>query len=149
MLPSVLAVVVKFAIMGWSGISLGVATSMFAAMTLGIGVNCAIHLFEGCDRACSAGKPRTEAWIESMRLTGPAALVNTVAVCCGFGVLMISRVPANSRLGLLLVLGLASCSLVSLTFLPALLGAGRTPNPIREPATAGKSGQDSSAHPGR
>ena len=36
-LPSALAVLIKFAAMGWLGIPLGVATSMFAAMTLGIG----------------------------------------------------------------------------------------------------------------
>ena len=47
LLPSLLAVVIKFAVMGWADIPLGVATSMFAAMTLGIGVNCTIHLLEG------------------------------------------------------------------------------------------------------
>ena len=122
MMPSVLAVAVKFALMGWAGIALGVATSMFAAMTLGIGVNCAIHLFEGRDRAISHGASNPEAWIQALRGTGPAALVNTIAICLGFGVLMLSPVPANSRLGILLVLGLATCSVISLTLLPALLG---------------------------
>ena len=121
MIPSLLAVALKFAVMGWSGIPLGVATSMFAAMTLGIGVNCAIHLLAGCDRSASAGASISDSWIQSLRWTGPAALINTIAVCLGFGVLMISQVPANSRLGTLLVLGLVSCSLVSLTLLPALL----------------------------
>ena len=61
LLPSALAVLVKFAVMGWAGIPLGVATSMFAAMTLGIGVNCAIHLLEGFRQARAGGtspKPR-------------------------------------------------------------------------------------------
>ena len=120
MIPSLLAVALKFAVMGWTGIPLGVATSMFAAMTLGIGVNCAIHLMAGFDRAGSAGLSISDSWIESLRWTGPAALINTIAVCLGFGVLMVSQVPANSRLGTLLVLGLASCSLVSLSLLPAL-----------------------------
>jgi predicted RND superfamily exporter protein len=127
MIPSLVAVAVKFAIMGWTGISLGVATSMFAAMTLGIGVNCAIHLLEGCDRSRQAGSSNSDSWIQALRSTGPAALINTLAVCLGFGVLMISQVPANSRLGTLLVLGLASCSLVSLALLPALLA--RPPRP--------------------
>ncbi len=56
LLPSFLAVLIKFAVMGWADIPLGVATSMFAAMTLGIGVNCAIHLLEGFDRARAAGQ---------------------------------------------------------------------------------------------
>lgn len=41
-LPSALAVVINFAVMGWFGIPLGVATSMFAGMMLGIGVDFAI-----------------------------------------------------------------------------------------------------------
>ena len=54
-LPSALAVVIKFAVMGWLGIPLGVATSMFAAMTLGIGVNCPIQLLEAHAQSRAAG----------------------------------------------------------------------------------------------
>jgi len=121
LLPSLLAVAIKFAVMGWVDIPLGVATSMFAAMTLGIGVNCAIHLLEGFDQARAAGLPPPDALSQSLRLTGPPALINTLAVSLGFGVLMLSQVPANARLGLLLVLGLANCFAVSLLLLPALL----------------------------
>ena len=72
LLPSALAVVVKFAVMGWVDIPLGVATSMFAAMTLGIGVNCTIHLLEGFSQAWAAGKSPAEALSQSLRLTGTA-----------------------------------------------------------------------------
>ena len=121
LLPSALAILVKFAIMGWAGIPLGVATAMFAAMTLGIGVNCAIHLLEGFRLARNAGASPPEALSDSLRLTGPPALINTLAVSLGFGVLMLSQVPANARLGLLLVLGLVNCFIVSLVLLPVLL----------------------------
>jgi hypothetical protein len=121
LLPSLLAVVVKFAVMGWADIPLGVATSMFAAMTLGIGVNCAIHLLEGFSQARAAGKSAADALSQSLRLTGPPALINTLAVSLGFGVLMLSQVPANARLGLLLVLGLVNCFIASLLLLPVLL----------------------------
>jgi predicted RND superfamily exporter protein len=120
-LPSLLAVVVKFAVMGWADIPLGVATSMFAAMTLGIGVSCAIHLLEGFSQARTAGRSPADALSQSMRLTGPPALVNTLAVSLGFGVLMLSQVPANARLGFLLVLGLVNCFVASLLLLPVLL----------------------------
>ena len=58
---------------------------------------------------------------EPIRLTGPPALINTLAVSLGFGVLMLSQVPANARLGLLLVLGLVNCFVASLLLLPVLL----------------------------
>jgi uncharacterized protein len=119
--PSALAVVIKFAIMGWLGIPLGVATSMFAAMTLGIGVNCAIQLLESYGQARAGGAPSLEAANRAMALTGPPALVNTIAVSLGFGVLMLSQVPANARLGLLVVVGLVNCFVMSLLLLPVLL----------------------------
>ncbi len=121
LLPSLLAVLIKFAVMGWLGIPLGVATSMFAAMTLGIGVNCAIHLLEGYRQARATGASHPGALSRSLGLTGPPALINTVAVSLGFGVLMLSQVPANARLGFLLVVGLVNCFIVSLLLLPVLL----------------------------
>ena len=121
MLPSALAVLIKFAVMGWLGIPLGVATSMFAAMTLGIGVNCAIQLLEGYGQARAGGAASLDAANRAMALTGPPALVNTVAVSLGFGVLMLSQVPANARLGLLVVVGLVNCLVMSLLLLPVLL----------------------------
>lgn len=55
------------------------------------------------------------------RAAGVPALNNTLAVSLGFGVLMLSQVPANARLGLLLVLGLVNCFIASLLLLPVLL----------------------------
>ena len=120
-LPSLIAIVIKFAAMGVLGIPLGVATSMFAAMTLGIGVNCAIQLLEGFNQARATGLSSPDALSQSLRLTGPPALINTLAVSLGFGVLMLSQVPSNARLGLLLVLGLVNCFILSLLLLPALV----------------------------
>ncbi len=120
-LPSALAVTVNFAVMGWLGIPLGVATSMFAGMTLGIGVDFAIHMLEGHGAAVAGGATRLQALRRAMALTGPPVLINTLAVSCGFGVLMLSQVPANARLGMLVVLGLVVCLVASLLILPVLL----------------------------
>jgi len=132
LLPSALAVLIKLAVMGWCGIPLGVATSMFAAMTLGIGVNCAIQLLESYGQARTDGAALPQALNRALVLTGPPALVNTVAVSLGFGVLMLSQVPANARLGLLLVVGLVNCFIASLLLLPVLLHwwplGGKAPN---------------------
>jgi len=45
-LPCALSLPIVFAAMGWMGIPLGVATSMFAAMILGAGVDFAIHVLD-------------------------------------------------------------------------------------------------------
>ena len=125
-LPSALAVLVNFAVMGWFNIPLGVATSMFAGMTLGIGVDFAIHLLAGFELARARGASPTDALARAMTLTGPPVFINTLAVSLGFGVLLFSQVPANARLGLLTVLGLADCLIASLLLLPVLLHPWRS-----------------------
>jgi len=120
-LPSTLAVLINFAVMGWFDIPLGVATSMFAGMTLGIGVDFAIHVLEGYSTAQAGGLSSTDALSRSLALTGPPVLVNTLAVSLGFGVMLLSQVPANARLGLLVVVGLVNCFFATVLLLPALL----------------------------
>jgi predicted RND superfamily exporter protein len=120
-IPCALAVLINFAAMGWLGIPLGVATSMFAAMTLGIGVDFAIHVLEGFSAARAQGLSADDALAASLTRTGPAVVINTAAIALGFGVLMLSQVPANARLGSLTVLGVVDCLIASLLLLPALL----------------------------
>jgi hypothetical protein len=120
-IPCALSVLFNFAAMGWLGIPLGVATSMFAAMTLGNGVDFAIHVLEGFTSARGQGLSADEALAASLTHTGPAVVINTLAIALGFGVLMLSQVPANARLGSLTILGIVNCLLASLFLLPALL----------------------------
>ena len=120
-LPCALSVLFNFAVMGWLNIPLGVATSMFAAMTLGIGVDFAIHVLEGFSVARGEGLAPDEALAASLVRTGPAVVINTLAIALGFGVLVLSQVPANARLGMLTILGIVNCLFASLLLLPVLL----------------------------
>ena len=120
-LPCALAVLTNFAVMGWTGMPLGVATSMFAGMTLGIGVDYAIHLLERYRMACSHGLPVDQAVADAVAATGPAIVVDGLAVALGFGVMTLSQVPANARLGGLVVLSIGGCFLATMILLPALL----------------------------
>jgi len=138
--PCALSVLVNFAAMGWLGIPLGVATSMFAAMTLGIGVDFAIHVVEGFTFARAEGMGADESIAASLARIGLAVVINTVAIALGFGVLMLSQVPANARLGALTILGLVNCLAASLLLLPALLHwwplkAGEVKSSVKSPAT--------------
>ena len=120
-LPSSIAVLLIFGFMGWGCIPLGVATSMFAAMTLGIGDDFAIHLMERFRHALDLGMDRRQAVVDAVSETGLTLTVDTLALALGFGVLIGSQVPANARLGLLLVLSLAVCWAASLVVLPAVM----------------------------
>lgn len=119
-IPAGVSVVITFAVMGWLRIPLGVATSMFAATTVGIGVDYAIHLVERF-RRLRRTLPPTEAAAQAVAVTGPPIVIDAVAVGLGFGILMLSRVPPNARLGLLVSANLATCLAATLLLLPALL----------------------------
>jgi predicted RND superfamily exporter protein len=117
--PSAVAVVWTFGVMGWLGVPLGVATSMFCAVTLGIGVDYGIHFFERFRAAERAGAVHPGR--AASAAAGPSILIDTLAIAMGFGFLAFSQVPTNRRLGLLVALALGSACLLTLTTSGALL----------------------------
>ncbi|MDJ0838026.1 MAG: MMPL family transporter [Acidobacteriota bacterium] len=119
-LPSAFAVAFSFGMMGHFSIPLGVATSMFAGMTLGVGVDFAIHYLTWYDRHAAHG--HTRAAREALAGVGPAIAIDALAVGLGFSVLLLSRVPGNARLGGLLVMSIFACFVATVFFLPILAG---------------------------
>ncbi len=145
--PCTLALLINFAVMGWIDMPLGVATSMFASMTLGIGDDYAIHLLERYRWARRRGLDVSQAITDAMTVAGPANVVDALGVSLGFGVLVLSQVPANARLGALVVLSIVGCLAATLLLLPALLRVwpprgdvtAAPPCPSPEPASPGPS----------
>lgn len=113
--PAVLAVAATFGLMGATGVPLGVASSVFAAVTLGIGIDYGIHFLE---RLRAAG-PGLDAGAQAAREAGPAIVADALAISLGFGLLAASSVPPNRTLGFLVAAGLV------LSALATLLGQGR------------------------
>ncbi len=120
-LPCSLAVLFNFAMMGFLDVTLGVATSMFAAITLGIGVDFAIHLLDRYKLSRASGHDENAALIDAITATGPAIVIDGLAVALGFGVLAFSRVPANVRLGEIAMFSIVGCLLATIILLPALV----------------------------
>jgi hypothetical protein len=120
-LPAALGVLGVFAAMGWTGMPLGVATSMFAATVLCIGDDYAIHLLEAVRRLLREGRAVEDAVVQAIVVTAPAILLDGLAVGAAFGVLCLSRVPPNARLGGLVVVSILVCLVVTLGVLPAFV----------------------------
>ncbi len=129
--PAALAVLFNFAAMGWLGIPLGVATSMFAGMTLGVGVDYAIHLLARLEKVREAGLEGAAALARAMAETGPSILIDSASSVLGFSVLLLSQVPANHRLGGLLTLSLLVAVLATLVVVPVLAARRRGAAPVR------------------
>ena len=86
---------------------------MYKRQTLGLGVDPAIHLLHRYRRGDGVA--------EALARCGPPILVDALAIGLGFGLLTLSSVPANARLGALVLLSTGICLLASLVLLPALL----------------------------
>jgi predicted RND superfamily exporter protein len=111
-----------FAAMGWLDVPLGIATSMFASLAVGVGVDFGIHFLHRFDAERQTGLPCAGALLATMQKTGRALLWNALVLAAGFSVLVGSALEPNHRLGLLLAGSTLACYVATLLFLPALLG---------------------------
>lgn len=116
-LPASLAVACAFGLMGWLQIPLGVATSMFCAITLGIGVDYAIHFVAARQRAREQGEENVD--VSALRDAGPPILTDMAVIALSFAWMTLSRVPANGRLGVLVAIALGLSCVFTLLGLPA------------------------------
>ena len=105
-LAIVWALALVLGIAGWAGIPLGVASSCFLALGVGVGLDYGIHL--GFGRAHAAGEEGEEGAIYLRVLT------NVLVVGLGLSVLMFSANPTIARLGLLIVLSMAASGYTSI-----------------------------------
>ena len=119
-LPSSVAVAWMLGAMGWANIPLGVATSMFCSITLGVGIDYGIHFYEVFLRLREEGAGG-DAAVEAVAEAGPAIVADTAAIALGFGILGISQVPSNARLGFLVAGALAVACALTLVGLGTLL----------------------------
>ena len=126
--PTALAVAWAFGLMGWLGIPLGVATSMFCAVTLGIGDDYSIHFLERFRAAEAAGLAHPGRIAAAK--AGPAILIDTLAIALGFGLLAFSQVPTNRWLGLLVAIALTNACLLTLAGAGGLITLLRKRPPV-------------------
>lgn len=121
-LPVASAVLVVYAYMGLLGIWLEPATSMFAAIAIGLGVDFAIHTVDRMKYYCrELGMSFDVAVVRFYETTGRALFVNWACLFFGFEVLLISELPTLFRFGLLTMTALAGGFLLALTVLPPLI----------------------------
>jgi len=121
MVPLLAAIPILFAGMGYAGLPLGIATSMFAALTIGVGVDFAIHYRHAYRRERLAGREHAEAVVATMTTTGRAIRWNVTVLVLGFLVLTVSALKPNHSLGVLLAAAMVACYATTLLFLPSLL----------------------------
>lgn len=121
MAPVLAATLLLFAALGYAGVPLGIATSMFAALTLGAGVDFALHYVHAYRRERRAGCPHDEAVLATLRTAGRGVLWNAVVLAGSFAVLAVSTLKPNASLGLLLAAAMLACYATTVGLLPEIL----------------------------
>ncbi|MBS1911426.1 MAG: MMPL family transporter [Bacteroidetes bacterium] len=121
-LPIMVSVLITFAILVLLGSPLGIASSMFASIALGIGVDYSIHLTSEIQHACVGAPSLRIALRRAFSQTGPSIIISAATITVGFGVLLVSSVVPNRMLGLLVCISLSVCAMMTLLLVPGLSG---------------------------
>ncbi len=120
LLPVALSIVLVYAVMGFSEIWLGVGTSMFASIAIGLGVDFAVHTTHSMRELISN---QQGAWAERLRAlyptTGRAQLFNFLAIALGFSALLTSDVPPLIKFGGLVAVAVTTAFIAALVLIPA------------------------------
>ena len=121
-----LVVLINYAVMGLAGISLGVGTSMFASIAIGVGVNCPIHLLDRLRLGLRLPNVDPEqVFGNTLAFTGRALFFAAFVLAVGFLLLCMSEFRTLVEFGLLIGLAIAVSFIVSMTLLPALVAVLR------------------------
>ena len=121
LIPVATSILLIYSAMVVLSIPLGIGTSMFAAVAIGLGVDFAIHTI---DRLRSLYKEEQNMQASMQRFypsTGRALFFNLLAIALGFGVLISSKVVPLNNFGSIVAISVTTSFLVSLTLLPAMI----------------------------
>ncbi len=113
LLPVAIGAIWLGGVMGWYGIKFNPANIMTLPLVIGIGVTNGIHIL---NRFAEEQSPSMLA-----KSTGKAVLVSGLTAVAGFGSLVLAKHRGIESLGYVMAIGVTTCMLAGLTFLPALL----------------------------
>jgi hypothetical protein len=121
MIPNVIPNVVFFGVMGFGGIELNLATSIIAAVALGISVDDTVHYMARLNRVVKSTSTQREALLATLNIISRPVVATTVTLAAGFLVMMTSSFVIISTFGWLTALTMMVALLTNLFLVPAIL----------------------------
>ncbi len=119
--PIIFTLGVVYGFFGLAGVELDYVTMMVASVSIGVGIDYAIHFVHGVMSGLKQGLSREEAITASFREKGGAIIANSLAVMLGFAVLLLASMNPLRTFGAIMVGSMFLAALSALTLLPALL----------------------------
>jgi len=111
--------VTSLGLMGLAGIQLNMAVVGAFPVLIGLGIDYAIQFHARFDEESRKGNLEDAVFMTVTR-TGPAVMYAMLATCMGFLAMFISPVPMIRSFGLVSIIGVMSCYIVSLIGMPTL-----------------------------
>ena len=121
LIPNILAAGIVLGVMGLTGIPLDIMTITIAAITVGMGVDHAIHYIHRFREEFKRVQDYSQTVRRSHQTIGRALLYTAITIIVGFSVLALSNFIPSIYFGLLTGLAMFAATLGSLTLLPRLL----------------------------
>jgi predicted RND superfamily exporter protein len=122
-LPVILAAIWIMGTMAALGITLNVMTVMVTALTVGLGIDYAIHIVERY-REESQYRSEQAALENTIHQTGAALLISGLTTIAGFGVLLLSPMPLVRNFGIITAATIVYSVVIAILVLPSLIWAG-------------------------
>ncbi|MBT3274848.1 MAG: MMPL family transporter [Spirochaetales bacterium] len=122
-IPIVITLAGLYGVMGYAGIDLSVVTSIMSGLTIGVGIDYAIHytsVFMYLKR-----KKNADPVFNAMSFVATPVLANAIGLSVGFSVMVFSPLQTHTTLSILMWVTMVLSALFSLSLLPTLLGARR------------------------
>jgi hypothetical protein len=126
MIPNIFPILLVFGIMGFSGITLNIGTSIIACTAIGIAVDDTIHFMTEFGRHMQRGDDRIHAVREIFRSTGKPVIYTSLTLFFGFLILSVSDFKIISSVGLLTGITMITAIVGELGILPLLLLSTKT-----------------------
>jgi predicted RND superfamily exporter protein len=121
LIPNIAPIIILFGVMGWTGISLNISTSMIAGIAIGIAMDDTIHYLTAFNLNVRRSGSERQAILTVARSVGMPIVYTSVVLSAGFLVVCLSNFIPIRHFGLLssatMVVGLFS----DLVLMPALL----------------------------
>lgn len=123
MIPNLVPIFVFFGVMGWCGVELNLATSIIAAVSLGISVDDTIHYMARLNSIVKTAPTQSEALRMTMRAVGRPVIATSLTLTAGFLVMVLSKFVIISAFGWLSAMTMMVALATNIVLLPAILAS--------------------------
>ena len=122
--PILVTLVMLFGFMGISAIPLDIATVLVGSVSIGIGIDYAIHMVTHINSERKKGHELTRSVHEAIHVSGRSISINVLSVALGFLVLVFSNLVPLQRFGILVAFTMITSGAAAITLLPSLIIIG-------------------------